>query len=38
MNKFVFTMGFTALMSGAALNAQVTIGYDKSPEPFSITT
>jgi uncharacterized protein (TIGR02145 family) len=29
-------MGFIALMSGAALNAQVTIGYDKSPEPFSV--
>jgi formylglycine-generating enzyme required for sulfatase activity len=36
MKKFVFTMGFTALMSGAALNAQVTIGQDKSPEPFSV--
>jgi formylglycine-generating enzyme required for sulfatase activity len=36
MKKLIFTMGFTALMSGAALNAQVTIGQDKSPEPFSV--
>jgi uncharacterized repeat protein (TIGR02543 family) len=36
MKKFIFTMGFTALMSGAVLNAQVTIGQNKSPEPFSV--
>jgi formylglycine-generating enzyme required for sulfatase activity len=36
MKKLIFTMGFTALMSGAAMNAQVTIGKDKSPEPFSV--
>jgi hypothetical protein len=36
MKKFIFTMGFIALMSGTALNAQVTIGQDKSPEPFSV--
>jgi formylglycine-generating enzyme required for sulfatase activity len=35
MKKLIFTMGFTALISGAALNAQVTIGKDKSPEPFT---
>jgi uncharacterized protein (TIGR02145 family) len=36
MKKLIFTAGIIALMSGAALNAQVTIGYDKSPEPFSV--
>jgi formylglycine-generating enzyme required for sulfatase activity len=36
MKKLIFTAGFIALMSGAALNAQVTIGQDKSPEPFSV--
>jgi uncharacterized protein (TIGR02145 family) len=36
MKNFIVLAGLTALMSGAALNAQVTIGYDKSPEPFSI--
>jgi hypothetical protein len=36
MKKFIVLAGFIALMSGAALNAQVTIGQDKSPEPFSV--
>jgi formylglycine-generating enzyme required for sulfatase activity len=36
MKKFIVLTGFTALMSGAALNAQVTIGQDKSPETFSV--
>jgi uncharacterized protein (TIGR02145 family) len=36
MKKFIVLSGILALMSGAALNAQVTIGKDKSPEPFSV--
>jgi formylglycine-generating enzyme required for sulfatase activity len=36
MKKLILTMGIIALMSSAAMNAQVTIGKDKSPEPFSI--
>jgi uncharacterized repeat protein (TIGR02543 family) len=36
MKNFIVLAGILALMSGAALNAQVTIGLDKSPEPFSI--
>jgi formylglycine-generating enzyme required for sulfatase activity len=36
MKKLIFTASILALMSGAALNAQVTIGYDKSPESFSV--
>jgi uncharacterized protein (TIGR02145 family) len=36
MKKFIFTMGFTALMSSAVMNAQVTIGADQSPQPFSV--
>jgi formylglycine-generating enzyme required for sulfatase activity len=36
MKNFIVLAGFTALMSGAAMNAQVTIGQDKSPEPFSV--
>jgi hypothetical protein len=36
MKKLIFTAGLTALMSGAALNAQVTIGDYKSPESFSV--
>jgi uncharacterized protein (TIGR02145 family) len=36
MKNFIVLAGILALMSGAALSAQVTIGYDKSPEPFSV--
>jgi hypothetical protein len=36
MKKSILLAGFTALMSGAALNAQVTIGMNKSPESFSV--
>jgi hypothetical protein len=36
MKDFIVLAGILALMSGAALNAQVTIGYDKSPESFSV--
>jgi formylglycine-generating enzyme required for sulfatase activity len=36
MKKLIFTAGILALMSGVSLNAQVTIGKDKSPEPFSV--
>jgi uncharacterized repeat protein (TIGR02543 family) len=36
MKNFIVLAGFIALMSGAAINAQVTIGKDKSPETFSV--
>jgi uncharacterized protein (TIGR02145 family) len=36
MKKYLLLLGFIALMSGATLNAQVTIGKDKSPETFSV--
>jgi formylglycine-generating enzyme required for sulfatase activity len=36
MKKILLLAGILALLSGAALNAQVTIGKDKSPETFSV--